>query len=481
MKRFVASLACLLLTTASPLFAQNVGDPIYLTVHPAELPQPTLKYHLFPERDELTDGNAPTQYYRAFALFFENPELLTDLRGEHWELWQTMPLKELPRKEVEEKVNRARYIIREMEIAGKRKQSDWQLENRSEGIGLIIPDVQGFRILGRPLAVSARQAIAAGRYDEACRMLQIGYALAYHLGRGPTLIHVLVGMAVANMMTQQLETLLQQPDAPNLYWAIAVLPRPFADLKPALHEETLWIENMFPWIKKLDAVPMSEEQVKAVEVKLEKIMQEFGVRKPSTGQKVAQAFALTQVTAEAKRELVAHYGFSAEQVAAMPSFQVAALYSFREYKEAIEEIVKWGSVPEGWKYADFKAADERYGKALKRLDDLYFRGLLNGLTSGSKFPLENVSLAAARVDRRFAALQCVEAIRRYAAKHEGKLPAALADMKELPLPADPLTGKPFEYAADGDKATLMLAKPTEEKPNPKELLKFYITMKHAKE
>ena len=74
------------------------------------------------DRGELTDGNAPTQYYRTYGLFFENPDLLADLRGNHWELWQTMPLKELPRKEIEEKVTRARYIIRELEIAGKRKE-----------------------------------------------------------------------------------------------------------------------------------------------------------------------------------------------------------------------------------------------------------------------------------------------------------------------------------------------------------------------
>src|SRR5262249_44728583 len=118
---------------------------------------------------------------------------------------------------------------------------------------------------------------------------------------------------------------------------------------------------------------------------------------------------------------------------------------------------------------------------VRRLDDLYFRGLLRGLTDGGAFPLKNVSLAAARVDRRLAALRCVEAIRLYAAKHDGKLPATLADIKDLPVPNDPLTGKSLEYAIDGNKATLMLAKPQEEKPMPSEFLKYHITLKSAKE
>ena len=58
---------------------------------------------------------------------------------------------------------------------------------------------------------------------------------------------------------------------------------------------------------------------------------------------------------------------------------------------------------------------------------------------------------------------------------------ALADVKELPIPNDPLTGKAFLYAADGDKATLMLAKPEEEKPNPNEVLIYHLTMNRGKE
>ena len=58
---------------------------------------------------------------------------------------------------------------------------------------------------------------------------------------------------------------------------------------------------------------------------------------------------MTQATTEGKRELVTRYKFSNEQVAAMPSFQVAALYAFRDYKETAEEVAKWSHVPEGWK------------------------------------------------------------------------------------------------------------------------------------
>ncbi len=80
MKRLFASLAFFLLPAAS-LFAQKAGEPIYLTIRPADLPQPSLKYRLFPERGQLTEGNAPTQYYRALSLFVENQALLGEVQG----------------------------------------------------------------------------------------------------------------------------------------------------------------------------------------------------------------------------------------------------------------------------------------------------------------------------------------------------------------------------------------------------------------
>ncbi len=72
-------------------------------------------------------------------------------------------------------------------------------------------------------------------------------------------------------------------------------------------------------------------------------------------------------------------------------------------------------------------------------------------------------------------------MRQYAAKHESKLPPTLADVKDLPIPSDPLTGKPFQYGADDDKATLALPKPAEEKAIPYQLSTYYLTLKRKKD
>ena len=57
--------------------------------------------------------------------------------------------------------------------------------------------------------------------------------------------------------------------------------------------------------------------------------------------------------------------------------------------------------------------------------------------------------ARTRMDRRVAALRCVEAVRLYAAAHDGKLPPSLDEIKDVPVPRDPVDDKPFGYRLVG--------------------------------
>ncbi len=50
-----------------------------------------------------------------------------------------------------------------------------------------------------------------------------------------------------------------------------------------------------------------------------------------------------------------------------------------------------------------------------------------------------------RARQRVAYLRTLEAIRLYAHEHDGKLPEQLSDIT-VPLPNDPVTGKPFAYS-----------------------------------
>jgi hypothetical protein len=455
--------------------APNPGDPIFLPVSPADFPKPSLKHRLLPDPRDLTPGNAAAQYYRAFALFAENRDGLREIKESYWYDWAETPPDQLPKTEVQDKLHLVRHFLHEIEVGAGRKECDWQLENRSEGIGLILPEVQSFRNVGALLAVRIRLAVAEGRFDDAVHDLQTGYALAHHLGKGPTLIHVLVGGAIAGVMDAQLDELLRRPGAPNLYWALTELPRQFLDPEPAVEEDARMVENMFPFFKRLDGPPMSDAEVQNAVAEMRKRFDDLGLVQQSELDKVAQAAQLIQAHGDAKRRLQARGRWTAEQVEAMPMFQAVALSCLLDYRDSYDEMAKWAHAPNGFRHPGYKKSAEQFADAAGRIDRLFFRGLLRDVGGSPQF-LSRVYGAGERVDRRFAALTCVEALRQYAARN-GKWPDTLDDVTDVPVPVDPVTGKPFEYKVQDDVATLATPPVPGVQGSPPSAVKYELTLR----
>jgi tetratricopeptide (TPR) repeat protein len=60
------------------------------------------------------------------------------------------------------------------------------------------------------------------------------------------------------------------------------------------------------------------------------------------------------------------------------------------------------------------------------------------------------------IDRKVAALQCIEGLRLYASSHDGKFPEKLDDVTEVKIPVDPVIKNPFSYKSTGSEAVLEL-------------------------
>jgi len=80
-----------------------------------------------------------------------------------------------------------------------------------------------------------------------------------------------------------------------------------------------------------------------------------------------------------------------------------------------------------------------------------------------------------RANTRLNALQCLEAIRHYAATHEGQLPEALSDISDVEIPKDLMSGKAFEYHRTTTGATLQSAIP--EGGNERDAVHYEIVLK----
>ena len=115
-------------------------------------------------------------------------------------------------------------------------------------------DLTGYRKLAFVVRLWARLEIARGGHEGAMLALQTGFGMARHLTQAPTLVQVLVGIAIAELIRSEADQFIQPENAPNLYWAVAHLPRPFADVEKAIAAE-----------KKVAAVEVGETLFKQLE------------------------------------------------------------------------------------------------------------------------------------------------------------------------------------------------------------------------
>src|SRR5262249_38349246 len=144
-------------------------------------------------------------------------------------------------------------------------------------------------------------------------------------------------------------------------------------------------------------------------------------------------------------------GMAEERVKALPPLQVVLLDEKRQFEMWRDGTAKWTMLPY------WQAEAGKVGEATPPPGDPNPFGPLVSATA-------KVRRAQARLEQRIALLRHVEALRLYAAEHEGKLPAQLSDVK-VPLPVDPFTGKPFIYKLEGATATLKGTPPRGEEAN----------------
>ena len=289
--------SCLIILLLAAVPADAIT--VEFTLHPAKAPEPAQKYRLLPKAEEQTDADAAPLYEKAVQLL---PE---DFQTEQISRWLKTPPAKLPRQQVQSTLQQFKPILQFLEQAAKCRQCDWPYIDYDT----LSKTLRKYRSLNYLLDLQMRFQISQVRFDKAIGTAQTGFAMAKHIGDGPSLIHGIIGVGIGGFICRQLEQFVQGPNAPNLYWALRGLPRPFIDLTER---------------------------------------------------------------------------------------------------------------------SEFENPDNEA------------KGLL----------LMN------RLDRHVAALQCVEALRLYAAVHDGRFPKELSTITEVPVPSDPVLQKPFVYRSTGSGAVL---------------------------
>jgi hypothetical protein len=296
----------------------------------------------------------------------------------------------------------------------------------------LLPDLQKMRQIATDLSGRFRDELAQRRFDDALTTAKTMFAMSRHMGEHPTLIGDLVGIAIAMVAIAPLEEMLQQPGCPNLYWALTNLPHPFLSLEKGMEGERMFLAAE---LRDLDHQnPMTPEQLKKLMAYVDKL------RELTKGEETARAWVAKRAKDEkylaSARERLVEHGLNKQRLASFPAEQVILLDEERAYEVLRDEGMKYMNLPT-W-------------EALAGIDTIQMpkeRGLFIDFLSA----VNRVRRAQGRLEQRIALLRHVEALRLYAAAHEGKLPAKLADVG-VPLPLDPFTGKPFRYEVKDDIA-----------------------------
>ena len=321
--------------TGGPAFGRDVK----LVVRPQKISAEVGKYALLPSAASLTEGDAVPLYEKAAKAL---PGKAVD---DQIQKWLRMPTEQLPTDEVEKALTQCVESLKCVARAVKCRECKWPAWTP----GKPVPYANEYDRLRSALRLWVRSEIAQENYEGAILALQIGFGMSRHFTQVPTLAQFTTGVTINAMMCREVGEFIQAQEAPNLYAALAALPRPFTDVEKVIESE-----------KKAGAA---------------------------------------------------------------------------------ESSVRLGGAP------------------------------FEKMT-----PSDGVRLLAKRLEVDLAALQCVEAIRSYAASHGGQLPPTLAEITEVSVPNDPMSGQMFRYTRTG--ATAVLESPAPTGGDAKDAIRYEITVKN---
>ena len=430
---------------------------ITLTLHPTAAAVPLSKMSLYPDYGDVQPGN---RIQGLLKVFMEQDAFFRTVGTEEWQKWLTMPLAELP-DDIRVKGSVASGIqydakyttfLGYLDKGARYATIDWNeyFDLRKDGFYLLLPEVQKIRALAAVAKLRLRGEIKAGEYAKAATTVKTLLGMGQAMEQHPTLVGELVGIAIDAIALTGVEEMIGQPGCPNLYWALTDLPRPLVSLRRGVGGERMFLLAQFEKFLKAER-PWTEKEFRDLFDTLDEVLvleQQRGgglLPKLLSGARLRYAVQTAdsaRLTA-ARARLVAG-GMPSDGVKAMGDLQIAVLDDFHRYEILRDEYFKAIHLP----YHEGKADTEKVDRGLtaaKAKGDIIGPALMPAVWK--------VTQAQARLDQRVAFLRAVEAVRLYAHANKGELPAKLADLT-VPVPTDPVTGKPFEYAVADGVATL---------------------------
>lgn len=447
-----ASIAISVLAPYPAMATTDDAQPT-IEVDATSAPTPSLRFRLRLSGAERQAGNAATHYLRAVAglpkLDGDQAAQLESLYGESFD--------HMPLSEAQEILATAWGGARQpLEDAIKRDTCSWEIPFREHGVATLLPELGRMRTIGRLLALQSRVDRRAGADEQTIMAsLRAGLILSQHLCEGETLIHNLVGLAVASRMLEEIESWVGQGGAPSLYWALAEFPFHELSVRRGFDAEFGMIESAVPTLAHVESL-LPEPGASFDLASWNSIQNDLETEIAGA---VSQAIGGPALHPMSQWMLVglaitgypdahAHFleqGHSRLEVDAWPVTFVSLAHTIHQYRVIRDDLYKWVNQPY-WIAGPAMSALELSASSGNTPASRFFFQLLPSLS--------RAALSEARLQRRANALMIIEAIRLHATRNDGRLPGSLTDVSIVPIPHDPVTGRAFQYEVNEGVATL---------------------------
>ncbi len=425
-----------------------------IKLHPAGEPDPALRYRFWPAIDQQRHASPHPFWSRANLLAAQ--ALAQDRDHEFAALFEKireLPLDQVANEETQQFLQRyGTAALQQLSEIDRLMDTnyDLQLEARSltEMFELMLPEIQESRQLARLLQIRARVAIAEQRWDDAVNDIRVGFRLAQIVGdSAPLLVNKLTGFAIAGVMLGVVEEAIQQPDCPNLYWALASIPSKqvfeihdalqfeVGNIARALRVETLdRRESLSTEIARNQLITVVQQALQFAGP-----LDDHSDRDHDSDHVIARLLAGMYVVAmaEPSRELLSDSKDWSANVGDLSATQAVALATQLRLRRTRDDGTKWHLLPPELKIDIEEKLN--FGKQDFRNADVVT------VLAGLLLPAQKAAVGAARrgVQQQYLWMT-VEALRMHAAQ-SGELPQSLDDLQPVPALFDAISQKPFDY------------------------------------
>jgi hypothetical protein len=466
------------------------GQHTKITVSPAELPYPLLKYRFNVYVTEIEAGNAAPLYEEAIAKLAEIQQSRERgvYQSEGYARAKFPELFKIPQDKIEENaVEKLRFnafplktnytkvydvvtpsqelqlfqsldsVYKLVEKASRKRECDWSYRRKLEGIATLLPEVQGLRQLGRYLQSKANWEIRNGNYDDAIKTIRLGWRITEHMEQSdfPCLVTLLVSTAIKGVMMGQIQLLSTQPDAPNLYPALTQIYRGNNLMQKGMQcEQYFWMlmnsnpakfQELFENVSEKSSKEDCKQLLEDIVTTFAQVMQDF-----KNFDKEAAAKNLTTIISVAcyplGKEWLLTRGLTEAEINNLSVYQVVTPYIAQRIKATYDRMLVTAKLPiDADKVVTF--FDEKEVTQMESPVDVYLSLFVPATMAAQK--------AFLRTEQALDLLLLKEAIRYHAATNDGKLPNSLDDIKQLHVNKIGATNnKPFKYQSKNNTATI---------------------------